>query len=454
VGQGIFAGGATVKFGRALGYLFKKTRTAFLRELPREYPGPRLVLGDRLAPDFILIGRDTRGSGPEIQERLVEGFMSFSVPVAYAGVVPTPALSHLVRAWGAALGIMITASHNPAEYNGIKLFSPSGLKTPDETEKVVEDLYTDEIFGTKLQKSDTLKIIPPKDLSQKTGAYTDWLVSLGGKCLAGMKLVVDCANGAMSEYAPRTLQALGAKTVVLNDVPDGENVNRNCGALFPEGMQKAVTKEKAHAGLAFDGDGDRAVFADETGQLRDGDFVLALTAQDLAAKKKLPGSTVVSTVMANFGLESFLRERGIKLLRTEVGDKFVTDAMLEKGAALGGEPSGHVLFFDTAPAGDGLLTAIRFLSLAAGKPLSKLCAGVKKVPQTLLNVPALKRPPIQSLARAAIESAKKDLGSKGRVLVRYSGTEPVCRVMVEGEDRVQVEKIAKSVADAVRKEVT
>lgn len=452
-GHGILEPGATTRFARAMGYVVKKTPDQFQRPLPKEFPGPRAIPGERIAQNYILIGRDPRASGPDIQERIVEGFMGFSLPVAYAGVVPTPALAHLVRAWGAVLGIQITASHNPAEYNGIKLFAPSGLKIPDTTEQTLEDLYTDEIFGTKLQRSDTLKIIPPRDLSQKTEAYSNWLIALGGKALNGMKIVVDCANGAMSEYAPKVLGALGAKVVAIHDVPDGENINAKCGALYPDVLSKAVLKEKAHAGVAFDGDGDRALFADETGATRDGDFVLALVAQDLQAKQKLPGATVVGTTMANYGLEKFLQSKGIKLARAKVGDRYVCDEMLAAGAVLGGEPSGHCLFFDTSPVGDGLLTAIRFLGLSAGKTLSKTCSVLKKLPQVILNVPALRRIPIPNLARTPIEAAEKELSGRGRLVVRYSGTEPLCRVMVEGEDRAQVDRIAKTVADAIRKEL-
>jgi len=384
----------------------------------------------------------------------VEGFMTFSLPVGYAGVVPTPALAHLVRTWGAVLGIAITASHNPAEYNGLKLFAPSGLKVPDEAESTLEELYFDEIFGTKLQRSDTLKIIPPTDLAAKTDAYVAWLSSLGGKAFKGLKLVVDCANGAMSEYAPKVFAELGAQVVAIHDVPDGENINEGCGALHPESMLKTVLKEKAHAGVAFDGDGDRALFSDETGTLRDGDHVLAAVAADLHARKKLPGAQVVSTTMANLGLELALRDKGISLVRSRVGDRFVCDEMLKSGAVLGGEPSGHVLFFDASPIGDGLLTALRFLSLAQGKPLSKLCASLKKVPQLILNVPALKRVPLQNLARGPIEAGERELGGRGRIVVRYSGTEPLCRVMVEGEDRAVVERLARSVAEAIRKELS
>lgn len=453
VGQGVLAPAQLLRFGRALGYTVKKTASAFLRPLPKEFPGPRTIPGTKFAEGCILIGRDTRQSGTEIQEKLIEGLMSFSLPVACAGVVPTPALAHLTRVWGATLGIAITASHNPAGYNGLKLFAPSGLKIPDETETMLEELYFDEIFGTKLQRSDTLKIIPPKDLAAKTEAYISWLSSLGGKSLQGMKIVVDCANGAMSEYAPRVLGALGAQIVAIHDVPDGENINDRCGALHPEGMQKAVVKEKAHAGVAFDGDGDRALFADETGALRDGDHVLAAVALELHAKKKLAGEKVVSTTMANLGLELALRDKGIALLRAKVGDRYVCDEMLKTGAVVGGEPSGHCLFFDTSPVGDGLLTTIRFLGLAQGKPLSKLCASLKKVPQVILNVPALKRVPLPNLARGPIEAGEKELGDRGRIVVRYSGTEPLCRVMVEGEDRGAVERIARSVADAIRKEL-
>lgn len=452
--HGIFEPDYLRKFARALGYIFKKSPGLFRNPLPENYSGPRDFPDEKLCKGFVLIGRDTRESGPTIEEGLIDGFLSQNLVVATAGVVPTPGLAHLVRAWGASLGVMISASHNPARDNGLKLISPEGMKVPDTAEAEVENVFFDKVFGTKLHRSDTVKIVPPMDLSGKTDAYGDYLVS-SGDSLAGLKLIVDCANGAASEYAPKVLRDLGAEVTVLNDTPDGMNINEGCGALHPEELQKTVVQEGAHAGVAFDGDADRAIFVDETGVVRDGEYVLALIAMDLKKKNLLGVPKVVSTVMANFGVEEFLKTNGIELLRTQVGDRFVAERMLREGATIGGEPSGHTIFFDRFSTGDGLGTAVRFLGLLkGGDSLSSLCAPITKLPQVILNVRIGKQLPIETLAQGAIRKAKKELDGKGRLYLRYSGTEALLRIMVEGEDRAKVDAIARTVAEACHKELS
>jgi phosphoglucosamine mutase len=270
-----------------------------------------------------------------------------------------------------------------------------------------------------------------------------------------MKIVADCGHGAASAFAGPLLKRLGARTVVLNAKPDGRNINEGCGALHPAGLAKAVLAEKADAGVAFDGDADRAIFVDETGQVRDGEHVLALAGVHLKQARRLPGDVVVSTVMANFGLERHLAAHGIALKRTKVGDRYVAEEMLASGHVLGGEPSGHVLFFDASPAGDGLLTALRVFDLLKGLGRRFSETAFPKFPQVLVNVRVARRPPLDQVPAlaSAIRTAERDLGADGRVLVRYSGTELLCRVMVEGPRQDQVDRLAASVADAVRKEL-
>ncbi len=452
-GRGIFEPDYLRKFARALGYIFRKSPGLFSNPLPQNFAGVRDFPGDKICQGFVLIGRDTRESGSEIEEGLIDGFLTHNLPVATVGVIPTPGLAHLVRLWGASLGIMISASHNPARDNGLKLISPEGMKVPDKVENDIEHIFFDKVFGTKLHRSDTVKILPPRNLTEKSVAYIEYLISRGGS-LSGLKIVIDCANGAASEYAPKVLGELGAEVIVLNDTPDGTNINEGCGAMHPQGLQKTVVQEGAHVGVAFDGDADRAIFVDETGKIRDGEYVLALSALDMKKNNRLPDPRVVSTVMANFGVEAFLNSNGIELLRTKVGDRYVSEKMLEEGLILGGEPSGHTIFFEDQTTGDGLATAIRFLGLlSGGVPFSALCSPVQKFPQVILNVRIQKQVPIEELATDAVAKAEKELAGKGRVYLRYSGTESLLRIMVEGDDRARVDKIAKAVAEACHKEI-
>jgi phosphoglucosamine mutase len=412
-----------------------------LGRLLRSQPGLFGNAGE--ARGAVLIGRDTRASGESIEAHLTGGIMQFGNEVWTAGILPTPGIAYLTKAWTCVLGIVVSASHNPAEDNGIKLLSPSGTKVPDEAELTVERLVADPNLRPPASPSTTIY----RRVGNRSDEYIWFLRDQLGGSLAGMKIVVDCAHGATSAFAPALLQGLGATVIAVNASPDGRNINKNAGVLHPEPLAARVRQEGADLGAAYDGDGDRCILVDETGAVRDGDHILAAAAHGLAK-----GSVVVSTVMANYGLEVWLRERGIELRRTAVGDRYVADEMRRTGSPVGGEQSGHIIFADASPTGDGMLTTMRVLRMMRdrGRTLSQLCEGFRKTPQVLLNVPVRQKTPIETVAPlgAAIRAAERDLD--GRVLVRYSGTEPLCRVMVEGTDEAKVRRVAESLADVVR----
>lgn len=449
-GNGFLATDKVVQIARAAGVVLGKNPGCFKASIPKAF-GHLKAPAARKGPGRgrVIIGRDTRASGPEIENALAAGFQSVGIDVGLAGVITTPGVATLTRLWGGALGVVISASHNPAEDNGIKLISPQGFKIPDAAEEAIEKLLVGKPVAAKVKK--------PKaavDLTARTSDYVDFLAGFS-RPLKGMRLIVDCAHGASSAYAGKLFERLGAKVVVLNASPDGKNINAGCGALHPEAVAAAVKIEKADLGVAFDGDADRLIMVDETGTVRDGETVLALCGLHLKEQKQLPASTVVSTVMANFGLERYLAGHGISLRRTKVGDRYVAEDMIKSGAVLGGEPSGHVLFFDAAPAGDGMLTALRVLNVLAERGQKLSHAAFAKFPQVLLNVRVGKKPPIEEVPalRDAIVAAEKEMGNDGRILVRYSGTESVCRVMVEGPKDDLVKRLANQVADVVKKEL-
>lgn len=448
-GSGYLSREFVTRVARTVGRLLRERPGQFRTPLPPSLRGRRVAGAP--ARGRVVIGRDTRASGPELERWLVEGLQAEGVGTVLVGVVTTPGVACLTRAWGAALGVVISASHNPAEDNGIKFFSPQGFKIPDRTEERIERMLEEGAPPRKSRRNPPV----PADLSSRVGDYLDFLAGFS-RPLGGMKIVLDCGHGAASALAGPLFERLGARTVLLNASPDGRNINAGCGALHPEGLAEAVRREGARLGASFDGDADRVILADENGTLRDGDDVLALCATHLRERGRLAGNTVVSTVMANFGLERYLGSLGISLRRTPVGDKFVAEEMVRSGAVLGGEPAGHILFFDASPAGDGLLTTLRVLDVLAerGEPLSRLA--LQKCPQVLLNVRVARKPPLQEVpgVQKAIESAARSLGSDGRILVRYSGTEKLCRVMVEGMDAALVERLARGVADAVEKELS
>jgi phosphoglucosamine mutase len=398
----------------------------------------------------IAIGRDTRVSGPMLQAALSAGICSAGADVLRLGVVPTPAVAFLSKLLGAEAGVVISASHNPPEDNGIKFFSAAGMKLSDATEDRIERSMRDDGASRPLGA----EVGAVRDAPEAVERYLDHLVEAAEDSLDGMRVVVDCANGAAFRIGPEALRRLGAEVLPVNVGEDGAMINVDCGAAHPEVMARAVRELGADAGVAFDGDADRAMFSDADGNVIDGDDVIAACALSLHAEDRLPGDTVVVTVMANLGLRRAMEAAGISVVETRVGDRYVLEEMLRTGAVLGGEQSGHIIFLDHATTGDGLLTAIRFLSLARkrGATLRELTASMRRYPQVLENVQAedaravAADPGVADAARSAMEA----LGDRGRVLVRASGTEPVVRIMVEAETEDQARQHAEAVAVAAR----
>jgi phosphoglucosamine mutase len=407
-----------------------------------------VVLGRHGAarPTF-LVGRDTRASGEWLEEALVDGVRAAGGDVVLAGIEPTPAIAFLTVDLGASAGVVLSASHNPPEDNGIKFFSREGMKLPDH----IEDEIEDELRTPFTPAGERGRVLPKGDGRER---YLAHLEGAAEARLEEMVVVVDGANGAACELAPELLRRLGATVHPINTAPDGGNINVGCGALHPEVVAAEVVRVGADAGVTLDGDADRALFADADGTVIDGDQVLAATAVAMRDGGTLPGDLVVSTVMANLGLLRAMEAEGIRIAQTDVGDRYVLEEMVRAGAALGGEPSGHVIFREQATTGDGLLTAVRFLSLASrrGVKLADLAATMHRFPQVMVNVPVARRGALADAAvvEAAVERAEADLGDRGRVLVRPSGTEPVIRVMVEAETEALARTHAEAVAGAVR----
>jgi phosphoglucosamine mutase len=398
----------------------------------------------------IAVGRDTRASGELLEAALTAGICSAGGDAVLLGVCTTPAVAFLTTSMGAQAGVVISASHNPAEYNGIKFFGSSGYKLPDELE--------DEIEGTVAADSGPRPT--GRGVGRLLGApgagerYLDHLAEAAEASLEGMRVVVDCANGAAFDAAPQLLLRLGAEVVPINDEPDGWNINDGCGANAPEVAALATVEEEADAGVAFDGDADRALFAGHDGGVIDGDQVLAACALAMHEDGTLAESTVVTTVMANLGFRLAMRRAGIEVVEAKVGDRYVLEEMLRTGATLGGEQSGHVIFLPQATTGDGLLTAVRFLSLARrrGASVAELAAAMTRFPQVLANVPVSNSNDLEGATSVwdAVARAEKALGDSGRVLVRPSGTEPVVRVMVEASTQEDAETHAEAISAAVR----
>lgn len=395
-----------------------------------------------------VIGRDTRASGGALEEALVEGIVAGGGDAILAGVIPTPAIAFLTAALEAGSGVVISASHNPPEDNGIKLFGRSGFKLSDELEDEIEA----EVALGRERDGPAGRVL---EMPEGTPPYADHVVAAALARLDGMRVVVDCANGAASEVAPEVLRRLGAEVRPLFAEPDGTNINVGCGALHPEVVAEAVRSSGADAGLALDGDADRALFADADGNVIDGDQVLAACAVAMKADGRLIGDVVVATVMSNLGLRVALEDAGIHVVEAPVGDRYVLEQMLEHGAVLGGEQSGHVIFRDHATTGDGLITAVRFLSLAAGTGASvaELAATMRRFPQVLINVEVRHRERLDDAADVweAVRVAAAELDGTGRVLVRASGTEPLVRVMVEAETEDVARRYAERLAQHVGK---
>ncbi len=407
-----------------------------------------------LSPDpEILIGMDTRASGPWIAEQVAGGLAKRGVRARLAGVITTPGVAYLTRSDAFVAGVMISASHNPYQDNGIKVFGHSGFKLPDEGEHGIEQ----EIFRLLDEGAHDVE---PKPLAADPGLdqrYIDYLLSTAAVRFDGIRMVIDCGNGAASALAPELFSRNGAEVHPIFCTPNGRNINLDCGALHVEHLQQVVVEQKADLGVAFDGDADRAIFVAASGKTVDGDAVLLIAARSLKAGGHLKGDVVVSTVMANLGLETALAREGIRMLRTPVGDKYVLEEMVRVGAVLGGEQSGHVIFREWATTGDGMLTALRVLETAcrAGAGLDELTRGMRIYPQRLYNVRVREKKPLTELLAVEheISACEKELGSAGRVLVRFSGTEPLVRVMVEGPELAQVENFGQRIARAIEREI-
>jgi phosphoglucosamine mutase len=398
-------------------------------------------------PPTFVVGRDTRASGEWLEDALTDGIVTAGGDVLLAGIEPTPAIAYMTVDLGASSGVVISASHNPADDNGIKFFSREGMKLPDH----IEDEIEREVGREPRAASRRGRISPTPEGRE---GYLLHLERAADARLDGMKVVVDCANGAASAVAPDVLRALGADVVAINSTPDGRNINDRCGALHPEVVATEVVRVRADAGVSHDGDADRALFADAAGNVVDGDQVLAASALAMRERGTLKGDVVVGTVMSNLGLVHAMREAGIELVQTRVGDRYVLEEMERRGASLGGEQSGHVIFREQATTGDGLLTAVRFLSLAAltGRTVGELAGAMRRYPQVMINVPIDGGGGLADAAAVedAVADAEASLGGRGRVLVRPSGTEPLIRVMVEAETEDEAATHAESVAKAIR----
>ncbi len=428
-------GGTTFAIGRALAH-----------HLARKSAKPRVV-----------IGQDTRESSVWIADAVAAGLASWNAEVASAGVITTPGIAYLARKQAFDAGIVISASHNPWNDNGIKVFGGDGYKLSDEIELSIErEIFNMVEQGGAPSADARPKVFPtlPGD-HQLQEDYEKWLKTrISQTSLAGRRLVVDCANGAASPIAPELFAMLGVKVDFIHYGPDGRNINENCGALHPEVVAAEVKRRGADLGVTFDGDADRALFADEHGNVVNGDAVMLMTARDLQTRGELRGDTIVATTMSNMGLEAALKRSGIKMLRAPVGDKYVLEEMQKTGAVLGGEQSGHIIFSQVSTTGDGLLTALMVLDVLArtGKPISSLISDLKVFPQVIKNVCVREKVPFDQITAVAnsIKTAEQDLDGSGRVVVRYSGTEALARVMIEAESKEKMEKHASAIATAIQ----
>ena len=430
---------STYLIGRALGHDLRKVNVA-----------ARVVLG-----------QDTRASSAWIADRITLGLASVGVEVHSAGVITTPGVAYLARSRGYAAGVVISASHNPWTDNGIKVFSGDGYKLPDAHELAIEQ----EIFAllqnpqAPTQPETAVVSSLPGEAALRR-AYIQWLAAGTKGDLSELRVLVDCANGAAAAEAPELFQSCRVKATFLNVEPDGKNINEQCGALHPECVAKAVGERPGQydLGVTFDGDADRALFCDAGGRVVNGDAVLLMAAREMQSHGLLTGSTVVATTMSNMGVEIALRNSGIRMLRANVGDKYVLEEMQKTGSVLGGEQSGHIIFRDgEATTGDGILTALRVMEIMARsrRPLADLISDLKVFPQTIQNIRVKEKVPFQSVPeiKKNIEAAEKELDGNGRVVVRYSGTEALARVMVEAESEERMKAIADTIADAIRRKL-
>lgn len=404
---------------------------------------------------LIVIGRDTRESGEWLEQALSSGASRVGAETKSAGVITTPGVAFLARSIPADAGVVISASHNPYQDNGIKIFAPSGRKLDEETERLIEaDVYS---AAKNITVENSLEAKRADEASALRDQYLDYLEGeIGsGLSLEGVRLLLDCANGAASDLAPLLFRRLGAAVTVINNQPDGRNINLNCGSLHTEVLQSEVMKNGADLGVAFDGDADRALFVDSRGQLVNGDGSMWVLARHLRKKNQLFENTVVATVMSNLGLELALNSEGIRMVRTDVGDKYVLEELLRLNASLGGEQSGHIIFPHISLAGDGMITTLCLLRAMtdARKSLHELTQGFQTLPQILVNVRVKNKVAFKDVPEieATAQGIENELGSRGRLLLRYSGTEPLARVMIEGGSQQQIEKQAGALANVIQK---
>ncbi len=412
----------------------------------------------------IIIGRDTRESGPQIERLLARGIFAAGAKLKSAGIITTPGIAFITRSERFDAGIVISASHNPYRDNGIKVFTPTGEKLADQIERKIEAFLAEHLDTSNKQGiTDAATLAPQEDLencqNEYCGMYLDYLADEIGRGLdlSGLRLGLDCANGAASAIAPPLFERLGAVVSAIAVSPDGRNINEGCGSTHLELLQNFVLENGLQMGIAFDGDADRALFIDSSGKVIDGDQMLLILARNLQSRGLLSGNLVVATVMSNIGLEIALRENEIEMIRAQVGDRNVLDDLLRRGGKLGGEQSGHIIFPDISLAGDGLITGIEVLRavVESGRRLDDLAAEMKRFPQVLINVPVRSKPPIESLPKVSneISQFEEEMQGRGRLLVRYSGTENLARVMIEGEDQTTIEEQANRLASTIKQAI-
>lgn len=413
------------------------------------------VLAGKVEKPTVLIGMDTRVSGLMLESALIAGLLSIGANVVRLGVVSTPAVAYLTRTLKADAGVMISASHNPVQDNGIKYFGGDGFKLSDETELEIEALMDAEVDELPRPVGAGLGTVINDEASKFV--YLDYLKTTVSRSFSGIKVVLDCAHGAAYELAPRLFHDLGAEVIAIGAEPNGLNINDHVGSTHPEALREEVLKHGAHIGLAFDGDADRLIAVDDKGEVLDGDYILCICGDALNRAGKLNGSTIVTTVMSNIGFYKAAEKLGLNTLKTAVGDRYVMEEMRKGNFNLGGEQSGHVIFLDHSTTGDGMLTAIQLVDtlVAAGKPLSELKTMMRQYPQLLVNVRVQDKRNYEGnqAILAAVEAVEQELGNEGRVLVRPSGTEALIRVMAEGPDKDQLDRVVGQIADVVRSEL-
>ena len=413
-----------------------------------------VLISDEVEHPTILIGRDTRLSGDMLEGALIAGLCSVGANVELLGVVPTPAVAYLVKKYNADAGIMISASHNPFEFNGIKIFSSEGCKLPDDLENRIEEIVLDHIVPYSLASDKNLGKVTRMDSA--CDDYINYIVECINCDLEGMEIAIDCSNGSSSRTAEKLFTKLGAKVHMLYDKPDGININKDCGSTHIGKLQSYVRDNKLCCGLAFDGDADRCLAVDENGNLVDGDYLIAICAKDMKDRGVLKKNAVVGTIMTNMGFNKFCEENGMKFVSTKVGDRYVLEAMLQDGYNIGGEQSGHIILLDYETTGDGQLSGATVLSIMkrTGDKLSSLAKVMERMPQVLINVKVSAEGKLAFYNDKAIKSEIKRvtdiLGDRGRILVRVSGTEPLVRVMLEGENLEEIQSLAEEAAQVVR----